>query len=1187
MYGIVKSIFLLLIVSILAMPSQAQKYLGGLTGSVTDPTGARIANAEVTATDTITKFVSKTTTNSAGEYTVPFITPSTYDVSIKANGFGPQAKTGVIVTAGDSVSVDFTLKIGKADEAIVVTADSVQLDTQSAILSTTVSAAEVVDTPLIGRNPFVFTTLAAGVETGAYTTSKASGFTNPFSGTAIQVTVNGNSGHVRLTLDGIPDDPAERLSGTNYTGFVPSPEAVQEVKVQIQLFDAQYGHGDGVENTVLRSGTNKYHGAAYYVFQNTYMNANTSERVPNQNGQLNPASPLHRSNDQWSQPGFVFDGPVTIPHLYDGHDRTFFMVAYERIQARSLVSYTTSGLVPTAAERTGDFSALCSAFTLGVCNAGAGIQIYDPTQPVAANGNRVPFLNNKIPASYFAAGSAGAPGAALMALYPLPNSNSSPTINYIPANTAYPERYYSFVTRIDHSFSQVDKLNASFYKAVLNQIQPPNGFPTAIGSTGSGYTVYRNDVGGSIDNVWIESPKLVVDARLGVIYHPFGLIYPGLTYNLSSLGINGTNLPFQSFPGTSFSDSYTGLAAGAGGQISEFTLISPSLLISKTSGKHNLRFGFDSNFDRYNVQNPQSGLGTFAFDRRFTQENSSGEPAGVCPVGTGASGCTVGGDANSGNPVAAELVGTPSSGSYGNNVAYALQQVYYAGFIQDDWHITPKLTLNLGLRWDYESPFTERHNQLVSSFCTTCTNPLQSEVTGLSLPGGLQFVGYGNPKPFPSDYRHWQPRIGGAYQLMPRIVLRGGFGLVYLNTLESPLGTGFSASTSYVATTDNIHPANYFSNPFPSGIVLPSGNTQGLATALGQSVSYNDPNHVQPALLQYSVSTQVQLPANMILQVAYAGQQTSKIEINKSVDGLPRQYYNQGSAEATYLNTKVTNPMYGAALLPTSSSLDTPTILQSSLLVPYPEFTGVTDDYASTGSQLFNSLQISVVKRLGHGFSAQGNFNWEKLMDQNTYLNPGEDDFPNTFRYQDAIPTLIGNFIATYQIPTLLHSAIGREIVGGWTINTVLRAQNGSLVSSPSGVTLLSNPKLAHPTGTEYFNTCYENSSGVNVVGVGACASSSSTAAFEQHPSFTLNNIGPTLESVRTLVYPLLDTSIFKQIALYKTLNFEIRGEIYNIANTPIFGGPNTSLGSTAFGTISTSQVNDPRIIQLTGRLNF
>ena len=628
----------------------AQRYLGSIAGEVTDPTGAKVPSATVTAEETGTHFKTIGTSNQAGAYSFPALNPGTYVVTATAAGFRTVTRSGLVLTAGQSQNVDFQLPTGMASETVNVTAENLLLDNGSANIATTLSTKEVTDLPNIGRNPFVMATLGIGIinnGSGGYFQGKSSQFTNPFSGVAVQIAADGNSGHNRLTLDGIPDDPAERFSGASYTGFVPSPEAVQEVKIQTSIFDAQIGHGNGtVTNTVIRSGTNSLHGAAYYVFQNTYLNANTYEKVPNQNNP-NPALRTPRNNDQLSQTGIVATGPVYIPKLYDGRDKTFFTVAFERYASHTAINY--SSRVPTQAERAGDFSALCNSFnSSGLCTS--GVQLYVPTSPVDASGNRTQYFpNNNIASAITSAGSS------MISYLPLPNvpgAAVTSSANYISTQTSYPSTYPSFIVRVDQAIGSKDKLNASFFRSGLTQNYPLQGFPKAIGPSGYGYNVYRNNRGGSLDEVHQFSSSMVLDSRLGIIYHPFGLVYPGSqNFDLSSIGISPTGLPYASFPGTSMSDSYAGLAAGAGGQVSEDTMGSLEEILTKTIGRHTLRFGFEGNLIRYNVQNPQSGFGntsgpsgnqsSIAFDRRFTQKNSVN--------------VNVGADASSGDPMASLL----------------------------------------------------------------------------------------------------------------------------------------------------------------------------------------------------------------------------------------------------------------------------------------------------------------------------------------------------------------------------------------------------------------------------------------------------------------------------------------------------------------------------------------------------
>ncbi len=1197
------SIGLLLTLSFgLAISAAAQQYLGTLSGNISDPTGAKIVGANVTATDTTTNFVTKATTNGSGEYTIPFLTPDTYTITVASSGFRSEMRTGITLTAGQNQQTDFALQPGSQTENVVVTADTQLLDTTSANLATTFSTSEVTDTPNVGRNPFVLSTLAAGIYSagsGGYMQGKASTFTNPFSGAAVQIDSNGGTGHNRLTLDGIPDDPSERFSGSSYTGFVPSPEAVQEVKVQTALYDSQYGHGNGVvTNTVLRAGSNKFHGAVYDVFRNTYMNANTFERVPTQK------TTTPRGSDQWQQPGLVFDGPVWIPHVYNGHDKTFFMVAYEYLQLHQILPYQS--LVPLPAMATGDFSSLCSNFVSGVCAAGAGIQIYDPTSVASGTGNRTPFPGNIIPT-----GRINAAGKTLLGYFPAPNSSFSPTVNYISSHTSVPNRYYSFATRVDHQFSERQHFDATFFKAVLHQFEPNEGFPTAIGPTGTGYTVYRNNEGGSVEDSYVFSPTLVVDARFGIIYHPFGLVYPGANFNLASINVSGGNLPYQSFPGTSASDSYAGLAAGNTGQISEDTLGSTSLMVAKTLQKHALRFGFEGNLSRYNVQNPQSGIGVFNFNRQFTQQNSSGASGANCP----APNCTVGGDPASGNAIASMLLGYASSGTYGNTIAYAMQQKYVALYVQDDWRVTNKLTVNAGVRWDYESPFTERYNRLNAGFCVTCTSPLQATVTGLTLKGGLTFVGTSSsPSRFaaPQTFGHIQPRFGVAYQVTPKIVARGGFGLIYYNTQDSPLSQGYSNSTSYVATTNSVLPSNVLSNPWPTGVILPTGNSLGLSTQLGQGLTFPDPNSVQPKIWQWSTSLQFQLPNNIALQIAYVGDKVSQLPINKQTDTLPASFMGTSaaplsSAQIATLNASVANPMVGQLA---GSSLNGATVQQYLLNVPYPQFTGVTDNYLSVGEQLYNALQVTVHKQLSHHVEMQGNVTYSKIMDRTAFLNP-QDAVPGHF--EDNQPNIIANVWGTYHLPELDGKpAYERLPLGGWKLQGVLRMADGALISNPGAVgntgsnggsqygtsttfAQLRKPKTAIRSYVRYFNTCWQNAAGVlqytTVSGTGAivpgCDSTNNNLpAFAQNPQFTLNNIAPYM-NLRQWVHPLADVSLFKTFKIRESANFELRGEFFNVMNTPNFGGPGTGPGTSTYGLVTLTQANDPRLTQLTARINF
>lgn len=1160
---------LLFLPVLFAAPMRAQVYLANLEGVVSDPSGAKVAGAVVTVTDTLTNFATSATTNDVGAYSIPFLTPDTYTVKVAAAGFKTETRTGVVLTAGTKFNADFSLKIGTESQNITVSATPSLLNTESADLGATLTTNQVTDFPNLGRVPFMPAAMAAGIYNNGYANTKTDTTLVPWGGGATAMTGNGIAGHTNVTIDGSPDNPLER-AGTSgyggYTGITPSPESVQEVKIQTALYDAEFGHGSGtVLNTVFRSGTSEYHGAAYFVFRNTYMDANTHERVPNQNAATG-ATP--RVNETWNEPGFTVAGPAPLPHY---HKNTYFMVAYERIQLRGTEIPGSTDFVPTAAMANGDFSALCpGGFSGGICVPGGGVQIYDPLT-LDVNNNRTAFANNQIPSNRW-----NATGAALLKYYPAPNSTVASTVNYVSPADTIPEKFYSVATRIDHSIDQNHKWSATFYNQILNQIVTNQGFPTPIGPTSTDDDVYRNNHGGNLDYIAVLPHTWVIDGRLGVIFHPFGVLYKGSTFNLSNINMSSTGIAYQSFPGTSFSDSYSGLQAGSGSQISNDTFITGDLTVSKAIRTHNLRFGSQVELHRYNAQNPFSGLGTFSFDRRFTQKNS---------VNT-----AVGADAASGNPIASMLLGFASGGSYANQVAFATSQLYHAYFLQDDWRVNSNLTINAGLRWDQELPFTERYNRLSTGFCTTCVNPLQASVTGLNLFGGLTFASPANRRYYKPEYLNWQPRFGLSYRLpeFTHTVLHGGAGLIYFNTFEGPVANGFSASTSLVATTDNTHPYTSLSSPFPSGVVAPSGSSLGLSTLIGQGFSFITPNFSQPRNFQWTVSEQTQLPLKVSLQVAYSGNRSWSLENTQSINPLPENYYNHGQAGITYLQTQVANPMAG--LIPTNATLNGATIQQQYLLLPFPEFGGLSQIDTSNGGALYNGLQVTGSRPMTHNLSILGSFTWAHMMVSTTYLNAAD---PAPYRYQDTNPTLLGGIYINYKLPAFSAlPKVAQYAVGGWQANIVSHLQNGTLVSNPGSVTWLSNPHL--PSGTRtysrYFNTCYLNAAGAMVMTTStapACDSTSSIPAFQQHLNFTLNNTGPEMSGVRVWDHPLEDVSLFKVFQIHEKITFELRGEFFNVLNTPNYGGPGTSPGSSTYGVVTLTQQNDPRIGQLTGRINF
>ncbi|MGO9642839.1 MAG: TonB-dependent receptor domain-containing protein [Candidatus Acidiferrales bacterium] len=1189
----------------------AQAYLATISGTVKDTSGGVVIGAQVTVTSAATNFVSTVPTGSDGTYVVPFLTPGTYSLKVTATGFAAEERPGIVLNASDKIIVDIALKPGAMTETVVVSGGAPLLDNGNATIGEVLDTKQATNVPNIGRNTFNLGELVAGAYSGNYMQTKASSVSQPYSGEASQMVVNGLGDFHQLLLDGVPDQAPERLSAVIYTDFVPSPEAVQEVSVQSALYDAQYGHSDGATiNAVLRTGSNDWHGSAYYILQNTVMNANVFDR----NAQSLPVSVSH-----WNQPGGVIDGPVWIPHVYNGRNKTYFMFSYERIQNNlpSPVEFK----VPTALERSGDFSDL------------TGVTLYEPWSPISSNLRTTAFPNNYIGSATTSNGVSETPcinpgtGAAclnpiavnMLAYIPLPNvagATAGSNYNYVPSDDTVLDHYYSWAARIDEQFSQKEKLTGTVFRSLRNQVTATYGWCNSsaqcLAETGTpsgtpspaaapGYSHFRNDIGSTLDLISTLSPTLVLETRGGFLYHPFALNYLGNPFNLASLGYASSvvsAVPAQTFPGESISGSgltYGGFSAGNAGQFSDATIYSFSEILSKAKGTHTIKAGFEFQGMRYNLYtSPINGFGSFSYNTQYTQQNYTTT------------------NSSYGNAFADFLLGFPSSGSANYNIAPAYQQLYYGLYVQDDWRVLPKLTLNLGLRWDYEQPLTDRFNRMESGFCFNCANPVN--IPNFPVSGGLQYVSPSSREGFHGDFGDWGPRIGIAYQAAKKLVIRGGFGVIYLPTVDPPGTLGFSANTSYVASNNGGQtPANSLTNPYPNGYVLPTGNTLGLQTLLGQDISFSDPTRVIPRLFMYTAGFEYQLAPDTALKINYVGSALRRWQVNKGIDALPLADLALGSAALT---TQVTNPMYG--YLPASSGLDTPTIAEWKLLEPYPEFgttgtsdAGITENARSLGTFSYNSLQITLTKRISHGLSANANFTLAKVMDTNRYLDP-QADWTQLLHYQDNQPNHLFGFSFTYALPIpKTANGVLNSLVGGWQFNGAGRWYNGALISNPSGATqLLSSVKTNDWSTYHTFNTCYITNTGVtkdpwNALSGGnpnatSCAPGDQPA-WQQITSvqsqFGYSNLGPYM-NIRNTVHPLFDVSLFKQFVVRERVNVELRGEFFNVFNTDNFGGPNTTLTSGNFGlvgcrTITTactsrlSQANDPRIGQVTFRLNF
>jgi hypothetical protein len=1132
--------------------SFAQEYRGTITGSVTDATGALVPNAQIEVRNVGTSALATASTNESGLYTVPFLLPGSYVVTATAAGFKKALHEAVEIHSGDKVQVDMRLEVGAGSESVTVEAQSEQLRTATASMGQTINTMETRDLPVMGRNTYMLAQLTTGMYSALSSTSQASGFGRPYDGASAQMSSEGIGSQYQIMLNGIPNAPEERASAAIYVGFVPSPDAVEEVTVQTHMYDAQYGHSSGtVVNAVLKGGTNALHGSLYEFFRNDKLNANSFAGNAAKNA---------RGVMRWNQPGFVIDGPVRIPKIYNGKDKTFFMLSMEWIRNASPLPYTAS--YPTSAERTGDFSGLVNA-------SGQPVLIYDPQSTTLVNGQylRTPFTGNIIPANKISA-----IGKALINEYPLPNlaGTLGGFNNYVVSPNSQQDKYHSVSSRVDHQLNEKNRLTMMGFSNVRHQLFPDYGWTNPAASPG--YLHFRNNHGGSVDWTNTLSPSTVLDVKYGFIFHPFQVGLYGDDYDITKLGFSQavvSGMPHLNYPGLNIGNGYTGTIGNAGtgtpGTSQYTTTFDHSLsgTINKTIGRHSLKAGGELYIMKANNNTPVSNLNSFTFNAGFTQQNAQ----------TGSS--------TAGNPFASLLLGWPSGGGYSVTIASAFQQIYEGFFVQDDIRLTSRLTINLGLRWEYESPMSERYNRQNAGFDFNATNPLQSQVTGITLKGGLLFTDANNRFPFKKDLNNWGPRLGASYRLGKNTVLRGGFGTNYSVTFQTGGNTGFSANTGYIASIDsNLTPTNGLNNPFPTGILPATGSSLGLSTQLGQGFTFADPNRTIPKVYNYSLAVQHQLPGHTLVEVAFAGNDATQLSVSKAINFLPRSYYvlpgGTPPVPSTTLLGQVTNPMAGK--IP-GSSLNNATVAFQSLQIPYPEFGGITESTHPIGSSLYNSLQISVEKRLSAGLQGRLSYTWNKIMQETNYLND-QDEWSMLQHVQAGEPSKIMNLSLTYMLPIFeKQKGFLHNVLGGWEANAIVRYLNGSLVGAPGSVFSTGvNPKLENRTYQQWFNTCTLNTSGVRQ----NCADANQPVAFMTTPPYTLRTLSGVLPGVRTEVPTTMDFALFKSFQIHERTKVQFRANAYNLANTPVFGGPNTTSGVIGIG-----QVNDPRIVELALKLNF
>ena len=1141
LHSSISNLSLVSLFALMATGAWAQSYYGSVRGVVTDPSGASIAGAHVTLTNEGTGQARSTLASSAGQYLFSDVVPAGYTLQVESVGFKKFERKGLTVATQQEVTADLKLEVGAITESVEVTEAAPMVETSNASQGQVVNNQQVTDLPNMGRNPFLLSKLVNTVQNVG---NPAFNRMEDQSGSS-QISIAG--GPVRgnnYLLDGIPITDAD-----NRAIIIPSLEVIQEVNVQANTYDAEMARtGGGMFNTLMKSGANEYHGSAYGHLRRTALDANSY--FNNAVGKAITPEP----NDTW---GASFGGKVWIPKIYDGKNKTFFYIGEEHYDDTQSASALFS--LPTANELQG-------IFTGDKTKSGAPLIIYNPNAPLSG-GLRVPYMNNVIPASQLSpVGSAIAanyqPAAYTPAYYGAADLNASATL---------PCRANEMTAKLDENFTSWWRASLSYLR--YYSLEPGNNWFPGLSSPAGTELARRVDTT-QLNNLFTINPTTVLAVRYGFNRFPNYSYDKSQGYNLGSLGFNPSFAnavagPLSQFPYISMS-SMSVLGVSDNNSYYVHASDNFSVSVDKELGKHSLKMGFD--YRKIKAAGNDANNPNFSFSGIFTQSINTSSGSG-------------------GADLADLLLGYPVSGA-----AYSSTKltdfVNYAGlYIQDQYRVSKKLTLNFGMRWEHETGLQEMNNGILVGFNGTTNNPLGS-------PGVVQFAGSGQTAAGDPYGNKWGPRFGFAYSLNDKTVVRGGYGVFFAPqfAIGSPLATvGYNATTSYIASTNgDLTSLGSLSNPFPAGISQPVAKSLGPLTGVGQTFNLVDPTAKSPYVEQYSLDIQRQLPWAMALEVGFVGSKSSHLTLgspNLNINALNPSLLSEGSA----LIASVANPFYGNGGV---GVVGTAKVQASQLLLPYPTFSNINYQFDDNDKAKYYSLIVKGQKRFSNGLTFLSAFTWSRNWDESSAgagntLNSGAVAPQNPYNmaaeyaFANVDSPLRWTTSFSYDLPfgkgkKFVNSSnlVLSNVVGGWSLNATSIFQTGF----PLQISQAKNYNSSFGYGSQR-----PNASGISPVTSGSLESRLNDyinpAAFTTAPEYTFGNLGRTIP-MRGPGQANWDMSIFKTFTIKERIKSQFRFEALNAMNTPLFYAPNTSFGSSTFGQI-TQQANFSRELELALRFAF
>jgi len=1100
-----------------------------INGHVTDASGAVVPAAEVKVVNTRTDQAEVLHTDQAGRFEAVTLQPSIYSLTVSHIGFKTEQRNGVTLELDTTTTLDFVLALGESTESVTVTADANQLQPNSPDMSTEITENEYQHLPLVQnnrlRNPASFVYLAPGVQGNI----RLDG--NEYTGATNVIAVNGGPiWDTELLIEGLPGGQT-RIVG-NYTESSPPVDAVNEFKVTTTLLPADYGHtGFAVGSFGIKSGTSLLHGSIFEYFRNTALDA-ANWFAKNQGAVLtNP--PIHQNEF-----GGTISGPVIIPHLYNGRDKTFFFFSYVGSRFSGATSYGTS-TTPTAQELNVNANGYYDFSDLKT-------PIYDPAttvvNPKGAGFVRTAFKGNLIPASRI-----DPVAKNILALYPSPKPGATTIGAFEGDEILKPDTY---TAKVDQVLTPAQYLSLAFVHTSIPRLNIGSAFPIPLAS---GYHQTVSTYTGRINHTWTLEPNFVNLVNVG--YNRFSNPETPTGNNPNypaSLGLNG--LSGGLFPTFSLSGYSTF------GDITDSNLTENDFYYKDqvywTLGKHSLRFGGEFRAVQYNDYSPATTTGAFTF-----KTNETGNPQS---------------QSGTGNAFASFMLGQVDSATISAPFPLYTRKSYAGFFVQDDWKLTPSFTINLGLREEWQNAPKEAHNNQ-SIVSLTTPNPGSG-----NLPGALIFAGnasYGNGQStlFHTNYSAVGPRIGFAYKLGTNTVIRGGYGIYYTDYLPD-LGiynSGFAPSGKFTNQSGNVSPV------FTLGTGVPSySSSQTLTpTALnGTTGSYYASNVGEmPRTQNYSLSVQRQITSNTVIEVSYvADKNTRQVNPNLvNINQLDPSYLSLGSATLTSTATAANLAAIGASLPYAGFS---GTVAQA--LRPIPQYSTLTSLGAKAGSSNYNAGQVVLTKRLSHGLTMGANYTYGKALgysyttlEGNTGTDNSVQNAYNTSADYTLLPEDIRHALVlheAYELPFgkgrwLLHEGrLTNAFVGGWTLSGIERYQSGyplPLVMSSNALPIFNyyqRPNLVPGVDpSSHISSHNFNPATSNIF---------NPAAFAAPGNSSFGNAKPTYSNLRNFPVLTEDVQLTKQTQLTEKLAWSFYAQAFNPANRHRFAGFGTAFGASNFG---------------------